>query len=279
MFCVKRDSRFNGLIIIRRVQTAGRILPAIEVEKSLEENTVNFGLVILSAVSAYLIGSISFARLVTRWWTSGKDVTEHEIAVDGTDDRYKVLSIGGNSVGSMLGPRAGLTVGVLDILKVFLPTLFFKLYLPEQPAYALAAAVSGMIGHIWPVYYRFHGGSGFSAIMGGLLAIDWLAVLVTPLAGLLLGMLVFRNIVVATLSWIWLLIPWLWWRTDGSPAHIAYAVIINILFLLAMIPEYQTAMKYKQEGKYLEYGVGSLKSHPMGRGMLRIAKFFHVVVK
>ncbi len=240
---------------------------------------MNYSIAILSAVVSYLIGSISFARLVTRWWTSGKDVTEHEITLDGTDDRYKVISIGGNSVGSMLGPKAGLTVGVLDILKVFLPTLFFKLYFPDQPAYSLIAAVFGMIGHIWPIYYRFHGGSGFSAIMGGLLVIDWLAVLVTPIAGLFLGLLVFRDVAVAILSWIFLLIPWLWWRSDGDPAYILYAVIVNLLFILAMIPEYKIAMKYRQEGKYFEYGLGSLKSNPMGRGMLKIAKFFGVEFK
>lgn len=240
---------------------------------------MNWEHAILAALVSYLIGSISFARLMTRWWTSGKDVTEHEIGVDGTEDRYKVLSIGGNSVGSMLGAKAGMMVGILDILKIFLPTLFFKLYFPDQPAYSLIAAVAGLVGHIWPIYYRFHGGSGFSAIMGGLLVIDWLAILVTPVAGLLLGMMVFRNMIVASLSWLWLLIPWLWWRFTGDPAYIAYAIIVNILFILAMIPEIKTAMKYKKEGKMLEYGMGNLKSNPMGRGMLKIAKFFKVDIK
>ena len=176
-------------------------------------------------------------------------------------------------------PKAGMVVSLFDILKVFLPTLFFKLYFPEQPAYHLIAAVAGLIGHVWPIYYRFHGGAGFSAIMGGLFVIDWLAIFVTPIAGLFLGMVIFRNMVVASLSWLWLLIPWLWWRTDGDLAHILYAVAVNILFLLAMLPEYQTAMKYKKEGKSLEYGLGNLKSNPMGRGMLKIAKFFRVEIK
>ena len=241
---------------------------------------MNLSLLFLSAIVAYLLGSISFARVVTYLWTSGKQhVTDHEIPVDGTDERYKVVSIGANSVSSIFGPKAGMVVSIFDILKVFLPTLFFKLYFPEQPVYFLIAAVAGLIGHIWPIYYRFHGGVGFSAIMGGLLVIDWLAIFVTPIAGLLLGMMVFRNMVVASLSWLWLLIPWLWWRTDGDLAHIIYAVAVNILFILAMLPEYQTAMKYKKEGKYIEYGMGNLKSNPMGRGMLKIAKFFHVEIK
>jgi glycerol-3-phosphate acyltransferase PlsY len=139
--------------------------------------------------------------------------------------------------------------------------------------------VAGLIGHIWPVYYKFHGGSGFSAILGGLLVIDWPAALLLPIAGLLLGLLVFRNLVVATLSWIWLMIPWFWWRSGGDPAYILYAVAVNIIFLLAMIPEIQLALKYRKEGKYLAYGRGSLTAHPMGRGMLKMAKFFHVEIK
>lgn len=240
---------------------------------------MNPSLAFLSALISYFIGSISFARVVTYLWTSGKDISEHEIPVDGTTDSYKVVSIGANSAASLLGPKAGMTISILDILKVFLPTLFFKLYFPDQPAYALIAAVAGLIGHIWPIYYRFHGGVGFSAIMGGLLVIDWLSILVTPIAGLLLGMVVFRNMIVASLSWLWLLIPWFWWRTGGDLAHILFAVALNVLFLLAMFPEYQTAMKYKKEGKYIEYGLGNLKSNPMGRGMLKIAKFFHVEIK
>ena len=241
---------------------------------------MDFSIAILSAILSYLLGSISFARVVTYLWSSGKQsVADHEIPVEGTDDRYKVLSIGANSVSSIYGPKAGMVVSIFDILKVFLPTLFFKLYFPEQPAYFLIAAVAGLIGHVWPIYYRFHGGAGFSAIMGGLLVIDWLAIFVTPIAGLLLGMVVFRNMVVASLSWLWLLIPWIWWRTDGDLAHILYAIAINILFILAMLPEYQTAMKYKKEGKHIEYGLGNLKSNPMGRGMLKIAKFFHVDIK
>lgn len=233
---------------------------------------------VISLTISYLVGSISFARLVVKLFT-GRDVTEFEVAVDGTDEKYKAVAIGGNTVSTVLGAKGGMTVGILDILKVALPTLTFKLLYPEQPAYMLIAAVGGVIGHIWPVYYRFHGGSGFSAIMGGLLVIDWLAVVVSPIAGLVLGMLVFRNMVVSSLSWIWLLIPWFWWRTGGDPAYILYAVAVNVLFLLAMVPEYKTAMKYKQEGKYIEYGLGALKANPMGRGMLKIAKFFRVEIK
>jgi glycerol-3-phosphate acyltransferase PlsY len=143
----------------------------------------------------------------------------------------------------------------------------------------LVAALASMIGHIWPIYYHFHGGSGFSAIIGSLLVIDPLAVLVTPIAGFILGMFVFHNLIVATISWIWLLIPWFWWRFDSDPLYIIFAVFINIVFILAMLPEIKMARKYAKEGKYLEYGLGTLSSNPMGRGMLKMAKFFKIEVK
>lgn len=233
---------------------------------------------VISLTISYLVGSISFARLIVNLWT-GKNVAEFEVAVEGTDEKYKALSIGGNTVSTALGAKGGMTVGILDILKVILPTLAFKLLYPEQPAYMLIAAIGGLIGHIWPIYYRFHGGSGFSAIMGGVFVIDWVAALVAPVAGLILGMVILRNIIVANLSWLWLLIPWFWWRSSGDPRFILYAVAVNVLFLLAMIPEYKTAMKYKQEGKMIEYGLSNLKSNPMGRGMLKMAKFFKVEIK
>lgn len=239
---------------------------------------MNITIAILSLVASYLLGSISFARLIVKFWT-GKDVTEFEVAVDGTEDKYKAIAIGGNTVSTVLGPKGGMTAGILDILKVVLPTLAFKLIYPEQPAYMLIAAIGGLLGHNWPVYYRFHGGSGFSAIMGGLLVIDWLGVLVLPFAGIALGMVVLRNMIAANLSWLWLIIPWLWWRTDGDLAHILYAVAVNVIFLIAMIPEYKMAMKYKKEGKLVEYGLGSMKSTPMGRSMLKMATFFKVEIK
>ena len=232
---------------------------------------INNSLVFLVATGSYLIGSISFARIITKLW--GKmDVTDFEIPVEGSEERYKVISIGANSVSSILGTKVGMTVSILDILKVILPTLFCKLYFPEQPLYALLAAVGGLLGHVWPIFHKFHGGSGFSAIMGGLLVIEPLAVIATPVAGLLLGMLVFRNLIVATLSWIWLLIPWFWWRTEGDPLYIGYAVALNIIFILAMAPEIKLGLKYQREGKTQEYGVGTLSSHPMGRGMLKMAR-------
>ncbi|MCK7530811.1 MAG: hypothetical protein MZV63_07070 [Marinilabiliales bacterium] len=49
-------------------------------------------------------------------------------------------------------------------------------------------------------------------------------------------------------------------------------MVVNFLFLLAMMPEYKTAMKYKLEGKMIEYGLSNLKSNPMGTGHAKNGK-------
>ena len=199
-------------------------------------------------------------------------MTRLEIPIEGSTETYKANSIGANSVSTVLGVKGGMIVSILDIIKIVLPTLLVKLYFPEQPIYTLLAAVGGLIGHIWPIYYKFHGGSGFSAIMGGLLVIDPLAVIAAPIAGLLLGLFIFRHLVVLAISWLWILIPWFWWRTGGDPLFIGYAIALNIIFILAMIPEISSAVKYMREGKLMEWGLGYLNSNPMGRGMLKMAR-------
>jgi glycerol-3-phosphate acyltransferase PlsY len=236
-----------------------------------------FGTSILIAIICYMLGAISFTRLVTNRMSPGIDIGRTEIDLVDSDDKMKVGSIGANVAAQKLGARWGILVGLLDILKVALPSLACKLLFPELPYYTLLAGVAGMIGHNWPVYYRFKGGVGFSAAVGSLLVVDWLAVLVLPIAGTMLGMLL-RNMVVASLSWLWLLIPWLWWRTS-NPVYILYAAALNLLFLLAMIPEIKKAISFWREGRLDEYGESVLRSNPMGRGMIKMAERFKFSVR
>jgi glycerol-3-phosphate acyltransferase PlsY len=153
---------------------------------------------------------------------------------------------------------------------VALPTLVFRLVYPEQP-YFLIAAAAGMVGHNWPIYYRFKGGGGMSSIYGGLLVVDWLGAIVCSTAGMIFGFFVVRDILVAYLAGAWFVIPWLWLRTH-DPAYVIYAVAINILFILAMLPSIRHQMKSRREGK-TDMTAG-LESFPMGQGMLKMMNFF-----
>ena len=221
----------------------------------------------------YLIGSISFARIVTRL-VAGKNIADFEIPLAGSDEKYKVVSIGANSVSRELGKGWGMAAGLLDILKAFLPTLAVKLLFPAEYFY-LWVGLACMGGHIFPIYYRFHGSSGWAVATGVLLVVSWPAVPVTIVLGILLGLLVFRSVVAATLAWMWLLIPWMWfafhdWR------YVLFALGINLLFWLSMLPEIRIANKYKAEGRYHEYALGSMASTPMGRSTMKLAERFGI---
>jgi glycerol-3-phosphate acyltransferase PlsY len=151
---------------------------------------------------------------------------------------------------------------------VALPILILRVRFPAQP-YFLVVGVAGLEGHNWPVYYRFRGGRGFSVIFGSFVVIDWLGALVITTAGILLGMVVAGNPFLAYVSWLWLMIPWMWLRNHGW-AHLAYAILVNIVFALAVIPEVRTYLAYGREGKLDGYREGLMASSPRWRGMKRM---------
>lgn len=231
------------------------------------------GTALVITVAGYLLGAISFSRLVVAIIAPGKDISGAEIPIIDSSETMQVGHIGGNVVGQEFGARWGMLVSLLDIAKVALPSLVCKFVYPDLPYYVLLVGIAGMAGHNWPIYYRFHGGMGFSPLMGSLLVVDWLSVIVLPIAGTFLGLVV-RNMVVASLSWLWLLIPWMWFRTNDW-VYVLYAIIVNLLFLLAMIPEIKRALGYWRAGKLHEYGESMLKSNPMGRGMMKMAERFN----
>ena len=150
-----------------------------------------------------------------------------------------------------------------------LSALAVKYALPEHP-YFLITAVTGVIGHVWPPFYGFKGGRGISAIFGGVFVIDWLGVFATSLLGMGLGLLLARDMMVAYMAGVWLLIPWMWFRTPNV-YYVLYAVAVNIVFLIAMIPEIKKWVRITREGKWSETA-NVMQLTGMGRGILKMAK-------
>jgi len=145
----------------------------------------------------------------------------------------------------------------------------FKCTYPDTP-YFLITATTGMIGHIWPIYHGFKGGRGISAVYGGMFAIDWIGVFVTAIGGMLLGLLVFRDMLAAYMGGMWLVIPWLWFRTHDVN-HLLYGIAVNLIFLLAEIPEMKQYLKFRREGKVADLSE-VMQLTGMGRGIYRIGK-------
>jgi glycerol-3-phosphate acyltransferase PlsY len=114
----------------------------------------------LLALVAYLLGSLSFAILLSRW--RGRD--DPRLAGSGNPGATNVLRLAGR--------RLAVLTLVLDMLKGFLPVqLAAQSGLPpqEQGWVALAA----VLGHLYPLFFRFRGGKGVSTSAGVLLALCW----------------------------------------------------------------------------------------------------------
>jgi glycerol-3-phosphate acyltransferase PlsY len=230
---------------------------------------MNVWIAALAAAAGYFLGSVSFARLVSRWVAPETDITDLKVAVLGTDEAVDVGVVGANAASMILGPRVGCAVALMDMLKVALPMLAFRFIFPDQ-VYFLIVSVAGLIGHNWPIYYQWAGGRGFSVIFASFLIVDWLGPVVTVIVGLLLGMVVFRNLMLAYGSWLWLMIPWIWLRTH-DPVYLGYVIVVNLIFAIATLPETRTILRYRREGKLEAYLDGLTASSPRWRGMKKLA--------
>lgn len=125
------------------------------------------------SVCGYLLGSISFAVLVSK--RQGVD-----IFAEGSGNP------GATNVKRILGAKWGNIVFALDALKGLLAAGWPILILSDLRL-AVIALIAAIIGHSFSVFLKFRGGKGVATSMGGLLAIMPLSLLI----GLLVWVVVF----------------------------------------------------------------------------------------
>ena len=218
------------------------------------------GLSLIALTAGYLIGSISFARLITRLVKPDQDLNQVEIPYD-AGGGHRMAAVGATTASLVLGPKWGLIITGLDLLKAVVPTLFFRLLFPEQTAFMFAGG-GAIAGHIWPVYHRFRGGYGIGPVLGALLVLDPLGVLVSNLVAMLLGFVILREFLVAMLSGTWLMILWVW-LVRGDPLAVLFVFITNLLLLFAAVPEVLRHLRDRKEGKVDMAEL--MQKFPMGR--------------
>jgi glycerol-3-phosphate acyltransferase PlsY len=228
-------------------------------------------IMVLVAVISYLIGSISFSRVVAKIVDSDVDLEGVELPAAG-GGTHRLKMVGATTASVKLGPKVGCTIGILDILKAFLPVLALKLMYPDQ-YYHLVSAVFVVLGHNYPVFYKFKGGAGVSPIYGGFFVVDFLGIVVSTIASLIFGFFIVRDMVVAYVSEVWFMLIWLI-IFKGDWPHIIYGIAINIIFLLGFVPEIKDYLKQKQKGEIDMQE--AMRTTPMGRGMIKIMDFFGV---
>jgi glycerol-3-phosphate acyltransferase PlsY len=192
---------------------------------------------LVAIMVGYLLGAVSFSRVVTSLFSPETDLRGVPAPVEGTEEKLNMSGVSATSVRIKLGPRYGLLASFLDMVKVAVPVAVFRFFFLDLPAGYLAAT-GGIIGHNWPIYYRFHGGYGHSAIYGALLVIDWTAVPVNFVGTLLLYLLL-RQVHYALFGGVLLLIPWLWYRGHGVYA-LLYLGVCSAAYLIRILPDFRT---------------------------------------
>ncbi|HPC26255.1 MAG TPA: glycerol-3-phosphate acyltransferase [Paludibacteraceae bacterium] len=106
----------------------------------------------------YLIGSILFARLITRLATG-----------------QNILELGNHNPGAYnvfrnVGKGWGILVGILDAGKALFPMLIARYAFHLQDDIALGClGIGALLGHGYPLYYHFEGGRAASILMGMLI--------------------------------------------------------------------------------------------------------------
>ena len=123
-------------------------------------------ILILIAISliSYLVGAIPWGYLIGK--RNGVDIR-----------KLGSKNIGATNVTRVIGKWSGKLCFLLDFLKGFIPVLVVTILCKEEiiednyHIMQMVAALSAILGHIFPVYLWFRGGKGVSTAGGALLAL------------------------------------------------------------------------------------------------------------
>lgn len=120
----------------------------------------------LATLAAYLIGSLSFAVVVSRFMGLADPRT------------YGSKNPGATNVLRSGNKAAAVVTLLLDALKGWLPVVLVQVYGERYGLGAGTVALAGFaafLGHLFPVFFRFRGGKGVATAAGVILAFNpWL---------------------------------------------------------------------------------------------------------
>lgn len=117
------------------------------------------GSAIVTALCAYLLGSLSFAIIVCKL-TLGKDIRSYGSGNAGLTNAYRTM-----------GAKKTLLVLLGDMGKAAAALAIGGMLL--GPGGKLLAGAFVILGHVYPIYFGFHGGKGVLVGAMTLLLFDW----------------------------------------------------------------------------------------------------------
>ena len=215
---------------------------------------------LLAAVAGYLLGSLSFAVIISR--------------VMGLSDprSYGSGNPGATNVLRSGNKKAALLTLLFDALKGYVPVLLVLLYggrfgLGEDSAAFVGLAA--FLGHLWPVFFRFEGGKGVATAAGVLLAINPLLGGATLLTWLIIAYFSryssLAAIVAAVFAPFYQMLIW------GASPTVLYVALMGLLLVWRHEANIRkllngTESKLGQKAGPATPPQGSSKKHPHGEG-------------
>jgi len=125
----------------------------------------------VAAVLGFFVGSINPATIIAR--------------ILHADLRQGSGNPGATNAGRVLGVRWGVVVGLLDVLKGFIPTFLALLLVDRFTAYVVGLAT--VLGHVLSPFLHGRGGRGVATSLGAVLAVfPWFALGMIMVFGLML---------------------------------------------------------------------------------------------
>ena len=174
---------------------------------------------LLTFVSAYLLGSIPFGYIFVRIFR-GQDIRQTGSG-----------NIGATNV-SRTSPALGAATLILDALKGAAAVIVVRALFPEQTTLLGAAALFAIVGHMFPIWLRFRGGKGVATGLGSFVVIAPKTILMTIIVFAVV-FLVFRYISLASVVAVasFPLLAWIVEPSYSSPQMLAFMIAASVLIV------------------------------------------------
>ena len=223
-------------------------------------------LILICSVTGYLLGSISFARIIYSRVTKGKELEFYSEPIAGSDEKFDSDFVSASLVNKQIGAKYGCLTSVADMLKVALPTLAAKLLFTSEP-YFLIIPLFGILGHYLPVYHNFIGGRGETIMLGAMFVVNWFGTIIVNIASTILGFIT-GSVVILRYAGYFLMIFWLWHHYHDYRYGL-FMFLMYSLFWFSMRKEIALLIKLRKRGLWNDTNEQLSEKMFMGRGVGR----------
>jgi glycerol-3-phosphate acyltransferase PlsY len=129
---------------------------------------------VVSVIAGYLVGSVCSAVIVCRIFALP------DPCIEGSQNP------GATNVLRLAGKKYAIMVLLADMLKGFLPVIIVTM-LGAGTFIASLTCLAAVLGHIYPIFFKFKGGKGVATAIGALLALNFILGILVLTAWLLIA--------------------------------------------------------------------------------------------